>query len=291
MKKLNTILSFASLVFTSFLLVFLIFAWYATNKTASVNDATGSVADLDNIVEKVEYYNFQAANGNTYTVRQYVKHQFGDNEDRTQIRYYSNDGTEIESPDTTGKEGYDGHFEMNKFDFLKQGFSKYLIKLTLKPGKSLGHLQFLSNASYFIGFDGSEGNGSVTNVSNLSMSSVIKFGVLTTTPTIAADKKTVTITETISDDSNATNHYEHFDYTHVVNNITYEYNGAISQNKKTLVSGLQPADENDSVVVYLLVDYNVDALNAFYGYNLSTSGNWSGAPQFTNLDFKIFILG
>ena len=186
MKKFNTILSFASLVFTSFLLVFLIFAWYVTNKVASVTDGTGAVADLDELLDTAEYYNFQSVSGNVYTVRQYVKHTFGANEDRVQIRYYENDGTQIAEPDTSLNDGYDGEFKMNEFDYLKQGFSKYLIKLTLKEGKTLGHLQFLSTASYFIGFSNGSGNGSVTSVSDLSMSSVIKFGVLTTTPTFGS---------------------------------------------------------------------------------------------------------
>ena len=289
MKKFNTILSFASLVFTSFLLVFLIFAWYVTNKVASVTDGTGAVADLDELLDTAEYYNFQSVSGNVYTVRQYVKHTFGANEDRVQIRYYENDGTQIAEPDTSLNDGYDGEFKMNEFDYLKQGFSKYLIKLTLKEGKTLGHLQFLSTASYFIGFSNGSGNGSVTSVRDLSMSSVIKFGVLTTTPTFGANNSTVTITGGPSDNPNDANHYEHFEYA----NNGYDYNGAITASTKTLISNVPPATANDSVVIYLLVDYNVDALNAFYGYNLQTSGEWTNptAPQFTNLDFKIFILG
>lgn len=292
MKKFNTILSFASLVLTSFLLVFLLFAWYVTNKTASVTDATGSVADLEQLLDTAEYYNFQSVSGNVYTVRQYVKHTFGEHEERIQIRYYENNGTQIENPNTGQNgvyDGYDGNFQMNEFDYLKQGFSKYLIKLTLKEGKTLGHLQFLSTASYFIGFSNGSGNGSVTSVSDLSMSSVIKFGQLTTTPTFGANNSTVTITDGPSDNPNDANHYEHFEYT----NNGYDYNGAITASKKTLVSNVPPDNENDSVVIYLIVDYNVDALNAFYGYNLQTSSEWTNptAPQFTNLDFKIFILG
>ena len=297
MKKFNTILSFASLVFTSFLLVFLIFAWYATNKTANVNNAVGSVADIDNIVDKVEYYNFQSYNSSThtYTVRQYVKHQLGEHEDKTQIRYYNNNGTQVDNPNTNENnlDGYDGHFEMNQFDYLKQGFSKYLVKITLKPGENLGALQFLSSASYFIGFE-NNGNGALTSsIDNLSMSSVIKFSYLTAAPTIGTNHSTVTIATDPSDDPDdqeAVDHYQHFDYT----NDGVEYNGAISSSKKTIASNLTPA-ENTSLVIHVLVDYNINALNAFYGYNLSTSGGWTSldpsAPQFTNLDFKIFILG
>ena len=290
MKKLKILFNLITLALTTGLLVMITVAWYAVNKTASVTDGTGSVADIEKILDTAEYYNFQSVSNNVYTVKQYVKHAFGDNEDRTQIRYYENNGTQIASPDTSGNQGYDGNFKMNEFDYLKQDVSKYLIKLTLKPGKSLGSLQFLSTASYFIGFSNGSGDGSVTNVSGLSMSSVIKFGQLTTAPTIGNLHSTVTITNEPSDDINVPNHYEHFDYT---NNDGFEYHGAITTTKKTIVGGMTPATENDSVVIYLLIDYNVDALNAFYGYNLSTSSRWSNpsAPQFTSLDFKIFLLG
>ena len=289
MKKLKILFNLITLALTTGLLVMITVAWYAVNKTASVTDGTGSVADIEKVLDTAEYYNFQSANGTTYTVKHYVKHAFGDNEDRTQIRYYANNGTQIANPDTTGNQGYDGEFKMNEFDYLKQDISKYLIKLTLKPGKSLGSLQFLSTASYFIGFSNGSGDGSVTNVSGLSMSSVIKFGQLTTAPTIGNLHSTVTITNEPSDDLNAPNHYEHFDYTH----DGFEYTGAITTTKKTIVGGMTPATENDRVVIYLLIDYNVEALNAFYGYNLSTSSRWTNpaAPEFTSLDFKIFLLG
>ena len=289
MKKLKILFNLITLALTTGLLVMITVAWYAVNKTASVTDGTGSVADIEKILDTAEYYNFQSVNNNVYTVKQYVKHAFGDNEDRTQIRYYENNGTQIANPNTTGNQGYDGNFKMNEFNYLKQDISKYLIKLTLKPGKSLGGIQFLSTASYFIGFSNDGGNGSVTDVSSLSMSSVIKFGQLTEAPIIANNHSTVTITNEPSDDINDPNHYEHFDYTH----DDFEYTGAITTTKKTIVGGMTPAKETDSIVIYLLIDYNVDALNAFYGYNLSTSSKWEKprAPQFTSLDFKIFLLG
>ena len=289
MKKLKIIFNLITLALTTGLLVMITVAWYAVNKTASVTDGTGSVADIEKILDTAEYYNFQSVNNNVYTVKQYVKHAFGGNEDRTQIRYYENNGTQIANPNTTGNQGYDGNFKMNEFNYLKQDVSKYLIKLTLKPGKSLGGIQFLSTASYFIGFSNDGGNGSVTDVSSLSMSSVIKFGQLTEAPIIANNHSTVTITNEPSDDINDPNHYEHFDYTH----DDFEYTGAITTTKKTIVGGMTPAKETDSIVIYLLIDYNVDALNAFYGYNLSTSSKWEKprAPQFTSLDFKIFLLG
>ena len=251
-------------------------AWYAVNKTANVTAGTGSVADIDNIVDTVEYYNFKDYNSttNVYTVRQYVKHVFGQNEDWSQIRYFTNE--DAAASGTT--ENYDNHFEMNKFDYLKQGYSKYLVRITLKQDKALSDLQFLSTASYFIGYSSEGGDGSTTDVSHLSMSSVIKFGLLTNTATIAANHSTVTFVDDAS--------YQHFDYTH----DNMEYNGAISTSRKTLASSQTPS-EGGRLTFNVLIDYNLDALNAFYGNNLSTSGGWTTAPQFNVLDFKIFILG
>ena len=116
MKKLKILFNLITLALTTGLLVMITVAWYAVNKTASVTDGTGSVADIEKILDTAEYYNFQSVSNNVYTVKQYVKHAFGDNEDRTQIRYYENNGTQIASPDTSGNQGYDGNFKMNEFD-------------------------------------------------------------------------------------------------------------------------------------------------------------------------------
>ena len=58
MKKLKIIFNLITLALTTGLLVMITLAWYAVNKQASVEAGTGSVADLDNIVDTVEYYNF-----------------------------------------------------------------------------------------------------------------------------------------------------------------------------------------------------------------------------------------
>ena len=287
MKKLNTILSFASLVFTSFLLVFLIFAWYATNKTASVNDATGSVADLDQIVEKVEYYNFvgnyKDGNNTVYKVKNYVYKEFGDNPDEYQI-----DFTYDSNKTLTGKTKPEGIlFSMNEYDFLAKDVSKYLIKIKLLPGKSLSSLQFISTATYFIGFSSNpDSNGSLSNVDSLSMSSIIEFGCFESgqVPTIRSALDTsnneLQNAEVIINNTPTMNHFE---FGTGVN----EYSGAITTSKKTIT----PANASTLTEFYLLIDYNEDAINAFYSYNLKSSDAWGKAPQFNIQDFKIFLLG
>lgn len=55
MKKLNSILSIISLCITSFLLVLLVFAWYATNKTANVESSVGATAVGKNLYLSTTY--------------------------------------------------------------------------------------------------------------------------------------------------------------------------------------------------------------------------------------------
>ena len=288
MKKLNSILSIISLCITSFLLVLLVFAWYATNKTANVENATGSVADLDDIVSKIEYYNFRHYDADTheYQVNQYV---LDDKENLERYMYtfgYTNDNVLSSRSEPQGVSG----FSMVPYDYLKSSYTKYLIKITLKQGKSLSNIQLISTASYFIGFTGgANDNGIVDNahLSNLSMSSVVKFGCYAQTatlPTINSVSTNSTTYEnalvTITENPN----FEHFEYDH----DGKDYYGAITTSKVSVDSG-RTALSNENLEIYLVIDYNVDALNAFYGYNLGST--WTNVPNFDNLDFKIFILG
>lgn len=57
MKKVNLILSVISLTVTSFLIVLIIFAWYATNKTANVSAGIGHTkgTDYDLTLQRGEY--------------------------------------------------------------------------------------------------------------------------------------------------------------------------------------------------------------------------------------------
>lgn len=284
MKKFKIIFNLITVALTAGLLVIITLAWYVTNTQADVDGGVGRIADIDSIVDTVEYYNFKSSNSNTntYTVRQYVKYTFGMNETREQMRFYYNEDDrdhpgELVNPAPTMLTGYDGGFQMNEFDFLKQELSKYLIRITLKQDKSLSSLQFVSSATHFIGYNTSGGDGSVTDVSSLSLSSVVKFGQLTNTPNFAENHSTVTFTDNVA--------YTHFYYGGSENT----YSGAISTYKQTVASNLTPPS-GQKQVINLLVDYNVDALNTFYGNNLSTSDDWGISPVF-DLDFRIIIFG
>lgn len=288
MKKLKIIFNLITLALTTGLLVMITVAWYAVNKQASVEAGTGSIADLDKIIDKVEYYNFEslANDGETYRVKSYVLTQFGDAPDQYQINFTYNDQKQVTAETETGID-----FHMIPYDYLSKDITKYLIKITLLPGKSYSSLQFRSTAGYFIGFNGSgNSDGSVEEVDSLSMSSVIKFGCYTSNyPTIQANNGHDNATVVLSAEPT----YDNFEYT---NNST-EYYGAITAPTKVISTGPNVAPENP-LELYILIDYNLDALNAFYSYNLATFNDWGteghgshSAPQFITKDFTIFILG
>ena len=289
MKKLKIIFNLITLALTTGLLVMITVAWYAVNKQASVEAGTGSIADLDKIIDKVEYYNFEslADDGETYRVKSYVLTQFGDAPDQYQINFTYNDQKQVTAETETGID-----FHMNPYDYLSKDITKYLIKITLLPGKSYSSLQFRSTAGYFIGFNGSgNSDGSVDEVDSLSMSSVIKFGCYTSNyPTIQANNGHDNATVVLSTEPT----YDNFEYT---NNST-EYYGAITAPTKVISNGATPVNNSTSLELYILIDYNLDALNAFYSYNLANTGLWGteghgshSAPQFITKDFTIFILG
>lgn len=288
MKKLKIIFNLITLALTTGLLVMITLAWYAVNKQASVEAGTGSVADLDNIVDTVEYYNFESrytlvdndVTNTIYRVKEYVYTKFGDNADR----YQWNFGYDSNKNITSHTQPPGVQFNMNEYDYLYRDTTKYLIKIKLVSGKGLSNLQFVSTASYFMGFSSTNTTGTITNPSGLSMSSAIKFGCYSSLnkPTIQSaggyDNAEVVI--------NSEPEYSHFEYGADAN----DYFGAITVSKKTIASNLT-VDANEQLEIYLLIDYNEDAINALYSYNLTTAGEWETGPQFSVPDFRIFILG
>ena len=295
MKKLKIIFNLITLALTTGLLVMITLAWYAVNKQASVEAGTGMVADLDNIVDTIEYYNFvgnyKDGDNTVYKVKNYVYKEFGDNPDEYQINFtYDSNKT------LTGKSKAEGiQFSMNEYDFLAKDVSKYLIKIKLVSGKSLSSLQFISTATHFIGFSSDpNSNGSLSNVDSLSMSSIIEFGCFESgqLPTIrsALDTSSNELgnAEVIINNTPTMNHFEYtYEYTQGGTDYSIEYYGAITSSKKII----SPANASALTEFYLLIDYNEDAINAFYSYNLQSSDAWGKAPQFNIQDFKIFLLG
>jgi len=298
LKKLNSILSIISLCITSFLLVLLVFAWYATNKQANVNDGVGSVADLDQIVENVFYYRFKNVEENST--------------DKTKNDY---------TIDSLTSSSANEALTMNKYgDDENPKPTEYLICIKLKEGKGYSSLQFISSAAYFIGFENG-GNGVIKNTTsggetiygneNLSLSSVLKFAYVGSTKVNKDPENAMNDTTYIA--TNAANgivtlpksiNYTNFEYTHDVtigeNTYTYSYYGGITNSKITMdsITSLEKAGEQGkNIYIYLLLNYNVEAINNFYGYNLGNESILYQAapaptfPMFNKKDFQIFILG
>ena len=284
MKKFKIVFNLITVAFTAGLLVMITVAWYAVNKTANVTGGLGSIGDIDEIIDTVEYYKFDSkytSNSNEiYRVSSYVYTSFGSNPDRYQYNFTYDNDKKITARTQTGIS-----FNMSPYDYLSRDLTKYLIKITLKPGKGYSNLRFQSTASYFIGFTSSaDSNGVVEEVDNLSMSSVIKFGCYSSNyPTIQA-KSEYDNAEVVL---NSQPTYSHFEYT----NGGKEYYGAITGPMQTIATGATPANQNDQLELYILVDYNLDALNAFYSYNMENHWGEGAAPQFITKDFTIFILG
>ena len=59
MKKFKIIFNLITVALTAGLLVMITVAWYAVNKTANVTGGLGSIGDIDEIIDTVEYYKFE----------------------------------------------------------------------------------------------------------------------------------------------------------------------------------------------------------------------------------------
>ncbi len=263
MKKLNSILSIISLCITSFLLVLLVFAWYATNKTANVENATGSVASLPGLVEQVDYYNFNAKVGNDYTVETHIQDS--------------------------------GTCNMQKYDFPATKPTIYYIRIQLKQNTAINQIRFISSATGFVGFTSrtypdpvNAGSTITRNDTNgvllgdnkfLSLSSAIKFTYLGTT---------TSATTYVSGNTGTFSNLDSLTW----KSFEYGSNGSITVSSINMLTDTIVAS-NNTQYIHLLLDYNVSALNEFYGNNLTNQDilNTDGGPSFTNKDFTIYLLG
>ena len=262
MKKLKILFNLITLALTTGLLVMITVAWYAVNKQASVEAGTGSVALQPDLVDQVDYYNFSTVSNNQYTIETHI----------------------------TDKDG--GICNMQQYTFPATKPTVYLIRIKLKNKTSISSLRFISSASHFVGFSPRtyrDGLNTVTRedhdgllvVDNkyLSLSSVIKFTCLGYTTTeseiVSGDKATFTYPAEAA--------WKTFDYSSA---------GVISSSTVEALTANVPST-NAPVYIHLLMDYNVDHLNEFYGNNLSNQDALmynNSTPEFTNTDFKIYLL-
>lgn len=145
-RKMNLILSIISLVVTSFVLVFVIFAWYVTNDKATVSGIKGSIMEKIDIVEDYEIFAFSDVTKNNNGTTTYTLEEF------EEFRY---------DPD---------------FDKTP---SAILVKINfINPAVDLKKFTIEDHSSYFPGYSASSTTGWITNASGLSLASVIKFSLL-----------------------------------------------------------------------------------------------------------------
>ena len=271
MKKLKIIFNLITLALTTGLLVMITVAWYAVNKQASVEAGTGAVANLPGLVEQVDYYNFNLVS---------------DIENSTNKRYTIE--THITNNGTCDMQQY-----LEKFDPNYKP-TAYLIRIKIKTNTAISSLRFISSATHFVGFgtrtyvDSNvntvtryDHNGILdTDNLHLSLSSAVKFTLLSVSTSETSVVNGNTATFTYPADSS----WKEFEY---------GTDGSITTS--TVEALTNPITANASYqYIHILLDYNVDYLNELYGNNLTNQNALmynDGAPQFTNKDFIIYLLG
>ena len=265
MKKLKIIFNLITLALTTGLLVMITLAWYAVNKQASVEAGTGAVANLPGLVEQVDYYNFGSVNGNNYTIE-----------------------THIKDTGTCDMQQYREKFDPNYKPTV------YLIRIKIKTNTAISSLRFISSATHFVGFgnrtyvdsnvntvtrDDHDGILDTDNL-HLSLSSAVKFTLLSVSTSENSVVNGSTATFTYPADSS----WKEF---------KYGTDGSITTSTVEALTDPIEADASYQYI-HLLLDYNVDYLNELYGNNLTNQDALmynNGAPQFTNKDFIIYLLG
>lgn len=264
MKKLKILFNLITLALTTGLLVMITVAWYAVNQKASVEAGTGAVANLPGLVEQVDYYNFGSVDGDNYTIETHI----------------TNNGT------------CDMQQYLEKFDPNYKP-TAYLIRIKIKTNTAISSLRFISSATHFVGFgtrtyvDSNvntvtryDQNGILdTDNLHLSLSSAVKFTLLSVSTSETSVVNGTTATFTYPADS-----WKEF---------KYGTDGSITTSTVEALTNPIAADASYQYI-HLLLDYNVDYLNELYGNNLTNQAAlmYNGeAPQFTNKDFIIYLLG
>ena len=190
-----------------------------------------------------------------------------------------------------------GTCNMQKYDFPATKPTIYYIRIQLKRNTAINQIRFISSATGFVGFTSrtypdpvNAGSTITRNDSNgvlvgdnkhLSLSSAIKFTYLGTT-----NSATTYV--------NAGNSLATFSELNGQTWVNFEYaaTGAITTSSVNVLPS-SIVSSNDYLYIHLLLDYNVSALNEFYGNNLTNQDilNANGGPSFSNKDFTIYLLG
>ena len=233
-QKYNLISSIISLSVTSLLLIFICLAWYTTNKNAKVTGGTASI-----ISSKSEGY-------------------------ITDIRYYKvgqidNDGNYLIEKDAEGNavEVTSRPVEMGSYDSLLGSTHHVLMKVVLNsPNLKISattntSLKDENGKPLFLGAT------TIVDSRTVAISSVIKFHYIPST-SVTLDSSNNVSQFTLEGSSNAT----FVSSTGSGNNIVYDNN---------LKPSITLCEETGNVdVIYILLDYDTDAIQYIYNVNLGS---------------------
>lgn len=268
MKKLNSILSIISLCITSFLLVLLVFAWYATNKQANVNDGVGSVADLDGIIDSVTYYNFKS------------KATVGEN-----TVFTIQDCTQFTVEDDQSKES--NEVEMNKYELVPSSTysTEYLIRIKFKDPVDLTTFNVSSQVNIFPGFENTTYPGYVLTNQNIPLSALVNFRVYPGSGDIVITKTYGDYTDTEDEGDTFTIPTSTFSgctpLTFDLNDSTHFLVTKIDFNTTPITNVTE---------VYIIIDYDLDRMNELYSNNLGNDDFDTSDPSFKT-SFYFMIAG
>ena len=242
MKKLKLAFNLITLALTTGLLIMITLAWYAVNKTANVTAGTGMVAEQSKLVDQVDYYKFESKSENVYTIGS--------------GNHITNTGT----------------LNMNSYSYGAAAPTIYYIRIKLKNDVAINQVRFISSATQFVGFGtrvypdienpGSniscnDSNGViVTSNEYLSLSSAIRFAYLGCSGAnqyVNAAGTTATFASNIE--------------SYTWNCFEYSSSGAITASSIDVLSS--NISSNGDRYIHLLLDYDINHLNEFYGNNLA----------------------
>ena len=242
MRKVHMYLSIISLFVTSLVLVMLVFGWYVTNDKATVSGINGSIMEKIDIVKSYEIYGFskETKNNNgtvTYDLEEFVEFRYNPDFDK--------------SPSAI----------LIKIDFIS-------------PAVDLKKFAIEDYSSYFPGYSSSSTTGWITSSSGLSLSSVIKFALLSNVSFSGGEPDVDGGTVTFNNPTY--NSFSFNDNTGLITNKSYDLiNVAV----------------NNITNMYVIIDFDSEAFEKLCSNNIGNTVFESVGELSYTTDFKFQIEG
>ena len=242
MRKIHLISSIISLFVTSLVLVMLVFGWYITNDKATVSGINGSIMEKLDIVKSYEIYGFSKETKN-------------------------NNGTVTYDLEEFDEFRYDPDFDKTP--------SAILIKIDfISPAVDLKKFAIEDYSSYFPGYSSSSTTGWITSSSGLSLSSVIKFALLSNVSFSGGEPDVDGGTVTFNNPT-----YNSFSFN--------DNTGLITSRSHALISG----DVNNVTNMYVIIDFDSEAFEKLCSNNIGNTVFESVSELSYTTDFKFQIEG